>query len=283
MSKNYLIYGVKRTGSHGMINWLIPQIGDAVRFFNDRKYPLLDFTNSDFDRNDEHKLIEHVLELDTDVRVYVNNEKKRSGESYWEEYNDIDNIISFEGVEFNKVCEVETQLLQDLNRGLKVKNPDLVVGNDNTYIVFLRNPWNVAASQIRWSLDRPDNYNRVHRDMVVWSEYYEHYINQNPDIYFMIFDKWFIDIEYRKKISSDLGLEFTDINKKKVAIAGDGSSFDKMKFDGEAQKMDVLNRYNQMIDNKKMLAFMETDKGVDVKNKWNHLCDLENIIDLKIK
>ena len=170
MSKNYLIFGVKRTGNHGMIDWLIPQVGDAVRFFNDRKYALLDFSKEDFDRDEEHKLVEHVLQLDTDVWVYVNNDKKRSGECYWEEYNDIDNIFSFEGIEFDRMNKIESQWLEDMNRGLKLRNPDLVVGNDNIYIIFLRNPWNIAASQIRWSLDRPDNYNALNNSSPTLTE-----------------------------------------------------------------------------------------------------------------
>jgi hypothetical protein len=282
MAKNYLIYGVKRTGNHAIINWLIPQIRDSVRFFNDQKYPLLDFTQPEFNRDEEHCLVEHVLKLDSDTRVYVKNQRLRSGDSYLPQYNDIDNIISFEGVEFNKVCEVLPQWLEDFNRGLKIRNPNLVVSDDFTHIILLRNPWNIAASQIRWSLDRV-NYNRVDRDMVVWNEYHDHYINQNSDTHFIIYDKWFGDIEYRKAISIELGTEFTDINKNKTALAGGGSSFDKMKFDGKAEEMNVLNRYEEMMHHKKMQDFVKTDMANEVKNKWNHICDLEEIKDLKIK
>ena len=47
--------------------------------------------------------------------------------------------------------------------------------------------------------------------------------------------------------------------------------------------MNVLYRYEQMKDNERMKVFIKSDKGIDVKNKWNHICDLENIEELKIK
>ena len=277
MSRNYFIYGVKRTGNHAIINWLMPQVGKAVRFFNDHWYMLLDLSK----RDDEHHLVEHILQLHR-TKIFVDGERRRFSESYLKEYNDINNIISFESVKLSQMLELETQWLQDLNKGIKRFNPELIIGNDNTYIVILRNPWNVAASQYRWMWDRKD-FNRVDIDMVVWSEFYGHYIEQTPDIHFIIYDKWFQDIDYRKKISSDLGLEFNDLNINKVANAGGGSSFDKMSFDEDAQKMDVLTRYIQMKEDKNMKVFMETDMASELKNKWNHLCDLEDITNLKIK
>jgi hypothetical protein len=278
MSKNYLIYGVKRTGNHAIINWLMPQIGEVVRFFNDQKYMLKDLTEID----DEHHLVEHILQLHR-TRVFVDGELKRRGESFNEEYDNVNNIISFEGIKMSQYFELENQWLRDMNRGIKTINPDLVIGNDNTYIIMLRNPWNIAASQIRWSLDRP-NYDRVDVDMDVWDEFYGHYIEQRPNTHFIIFDKWFSDIEYRKKISSDLGLEFSDLNINKVANAGGGSSFTQEKFDGKAQEMNVLNRYKEMMGHERMQKrFLNTDMAIETKNKWNHLCDLENIVELKIK
>jgi len=279
MSKNYLIYGVKRTGNHAIINWLIPQVGEAVRFFNDQKYMLMDLTN----RDDEHHLVEHILQLFT-AKVFHNNKMGRSTEAFSDEYINVDNIISFESTKLNRMLELECQWLEDLNRGIKLRNSKLVIGNDNTYIILLRNPWNIVASQIRWRIDRKDKYERTDIDMEVWSEFYEHYItSKHPNPHFIIYDKWFMDIEYRKKVSSELSLEFSDVNKNKVARAGGGSSFDKMEYDDRAEEMNVLNRYEEMMYHESMQDFVKTDMGIEVKNKWNHLCDLENIIELKIK
>ena len=279
MSKNYMIYGTKRCGHHGIIDWLKPQIGEIVRHFNDRRYALMPLEH----RDDEHNLVEHLLELREKVYLFDNGIRQRSSEVYLDKYNDVDNIISFEGIELTRMNELGEQWLQDMNRGLKTINPNFSISNDMTHIVVLRNPWNIAASQIRWSLDRPDNYNRVLIDMAVWSDFYDNYINKKEDTHFIVFDKWFMNIEYRKKISSDLGLEFNDINKNNVALAGGGSSFDKMNFDGNAEDMNVLYRYQEMMEHPRMKErFLDTDMASEVKNKWNHLCDLEEI-DLKIK
>ena len=62
----------------------------------------------------------------------------------------------------------------------------------------------------------------------------------------IIYDKWFVDIEYRKQIAGKLGLEFTDNGLNYVWKAR--SSFHDAKSDiqQKAQKMDVLNRYKYL-------------------------------------
>lgn len=277
MNRTFLIFGVKRTGNHAIINWLIPQIGDVVRFFNDQHYFFVDST-----KFDEHHMAEHVLQLGVG-RIFINNEKKRHNEVYLEEYSNVDNIISFEGLKFGEMFPRKDQWINDFNVAVKRFSRKLEISDDITYIIILRNPWNFVASQIKWREMRPE-YDRYNIDIDVWEEFYGLYLEKNqPNAHFIIYDKWFIDINYRKKISKELGIKFNDINLNKVATTGGGSTFDKMEFDGKAQEMNVLFRYKQMMDNKKMLNFIESEKGVVVKNKWNHLCDLEKTKNLKIK
>ena len=147
---------------------------------------------------------------------------------------------------------------------------------------MLRNPWNVMASHTQWKIRIP-LYQRKGRACRLWNEYYQEYIKTDSDIYFIIYDKWFTDINYRKKISSDLGLEFSDEKFETVPNAGLGSSFDGLKYNGKAQQMNVLKRYEQANNNYSMNEFKKSEIGQDLKNKWNHLCDLENINELKIK
>jgi hypothetical protein len=280
MSKNYLIFGVKRTGNHAIISWLIPQIGETVRFFNDQKYAELNLSRV----NDEHYLVEHILQLYR-TKLFVNYVSKRSFEVFSNNYLDVDNIISFEGIKLNRMLDIESQWLQDLNRGVKRINPKQNISGDNKYIIILRNPWNIVASQIKKISDMGGMNNMdINRDTDVWIEFYKHYIEKTkPNTHYIIFDKWFIDIEYRKKISTDLGIEFSDINLNHVSGIGGGSSFDKVNFNGNAQKMNVLKRYEEMASDKKMLNFLKTEKAIELKNKWNHICDLENITNLIIK
>ena len=67
MNKNYMIFGTKRCGHHAIIDWLMPQIGDVIRFYNDRKYIFYSFEED----IDEHNLVEHMLELRSKVDLFL--------------------------------------------------------------------------------------------------------------------------------------------------------------------------------------------------------------------
>jgi hypothetical protein len=152
---------------------------------------------------------------------------------------------------------------------------------DLKVVALLRNPWNLIASHVQWKWRQP-LYQRKSGAINRWNEYYGIYLENANDYVFVIYDKWFQDIEYRKEISKKLGLEFSDENLNLVSGEGNGSSFNKREYDGRAQQMNVLNRYKQ-IDNFSMNNFKESEIGQDLKNKWNHICDLEEIKELKIK
>ena len=152
---------------------------------------------------------------------------------------------------------------------------------DVIMIGMLRNPWNMMASQVQWGLYNVPLYKRKKRAIQIWNEYYDEYITQESDIIFIIYDKWFTDIEYRKGISMKLGLTFSDEKFENVPRAGSGSSFDGIMYDGKAQQMNVLNRYKE-VNKWSMEEFKKSDVGQDLKNKWNHICDLEEIKELKI-
>jgi hypothetical protein len=69
---------------------------------------------------------------------------------------------------------------------------------------------------------------------------------------FVLYDRWFTDESYRKSISEQLGLEFSDKGLNNVMRVGRGrrwgSSFDKMKFQGKAQDMKTTERWKEYLD-----------------------------------
>jgi hypothetical protein len=57
------------------------------------------------------------------------------------------------------------------------------------------------------------------------------------------YNKWFSDKEYRKSIATSIGFKFTDCGIMDVVTFGGGSSFDGLKYNSKAQKMNVLTRW----------------------------------------
>lgn len=130
--------------------------------------------------------------------------------------------------------DIPLQKLQSLN------NLELEI------IIVLRDIRNTLASDIKACAPRSVN---KHLGILttVWKEYAFNYIN-NPQEYYILFDRWFNDREYRTQICEVLNVPFSDKGLNKVPDYGGGSSFDRTKFDGKAQKMDVLNRWKLFSD-----------------------------------
>lgn len=145
-------------------------------------------------------------------------------------------------------------------------------------IVVLRNPFNNLASIIQ--VDRMANKKLwavkklIPSFREMWMKYAYELIGVtsffSPVKVNFLFDEWFVNKEYRKGISSLLGLKFSDAALNRVTRQG--SSFDRRKFDGNAQEMNVLGRWSQ-IGAKKRKSFNHIiDK--DVVSLWKEVLDI---------
>jgi len=122
------------------------------------------------------------------------------------------------------------------------------------YVMVIRSPWNHLASVLgwktRWYLKKKERF------IACWNVAAEEYLGITDVLpkpkTFVNFDKWFAEKKYRKKISKQLGLNFSDDGLNIVMPMGwgkKGSSFDTMKYNGTAQKMPVLDRWKEYENN----------------------------------
>ncbi len=107
---------------------------------------------------------------------------------------------------------------------------------------ILRNPFNMIASRIKLETKfTQQQFNYLSYIVKQWVEYARHY-QKNQDR-FIIYDKWFVDKDYRDRIANRIGFLNEDKGLNEVHDYAGGSSFDKLTYHGQANKMDVLNRY----------------------------------------
>jgi len=125
--------------------------------------------------------------------------------------------------------------------------------HENRKIVFiLRDPFNHFASITKKHIKKGQTGRDIppqDKILALWEEYAREALGIKKylpeDAVFINYNKWFLDQEYRQEISSQLGLEFADRWLNMVTKHGTGSSFDKTRFDGRAQEMNVLNRWEE--------------------------------------
>jgi len=196
-------YGLRRSGNHAIINWLIPMLGGVVCHINDAQLPL---------------------------RFYKGPKPLRRFAG-----DPSSTIISYENVDLTK----------DTNQ-FDVRS------EERRFIMLLRDPYNLAASllQNQYALEVSNFRVPMYNIKKEWKQYAREFLshtNYLPTNTVKInFTKWFTDEDYRILIATELGLEYDDVGLNKVSGYGGGSSFDSTKLDGEAQKMDLLNRWKHI-------------------------------------
>lgn len=105
----------------------------------------------------------------------------------------------------------------------------------------------------------------------IWKEYFNLYYKHTEN--FILYDKWYSDIDYREEVANRFGLVNVedDIDK----IIGHGiSSFDRKK---RVVDDDVLKRYTEFKDDPLYRKYVIED--VELKVMWNSLVSYFNLDD----
>jgi len=121
--------------------------------------------------------------------------------------------------------------------------------SDYRKVVVIRDFRNWVASCIQMGIRDDKPLDEVISDKDI-ANYYNHLSDYGREAYYIKYNDWCVDPDYRKQITIDLGLHFTDAALNQLSIFGNGSSFDGMKHIKTAHLMNTNERYKQMLDNK---------------------------------
>lgn len=234
--KEIRIVGLKRSGNHGIITWI-------RRHYNERVWHLNDVSPN---RNPYRNLYEH----------YSKKDLKQEAQGSFSQ----------------KECLIynhENYTLESLTNSLLEKKHDLYLGKSHTRydLLILRDPYNTFASILKGQIN-DNNFSYVHTlpqnhksITQLWLDYAKEFLGETNYLKYnrvmVNYNQWISDQNYRKNISKKLGLDFCDTGFNVVKNYGGGSSFQGTEFNNQANKMDVLNRWQKFIDDeeyKKMLS-----------------------------
>jgi hypothetical protein len=215
--KVYLFHGMKRSGNHAVIEWLLPQMRCA---FVNNAIPLGPILRG--------KPFPAPVAFSSWLpgQEIANEAETRNGLLVSLEDHGLD-VIPFE-------CE-----------GLNLQR-----------VLLVRQPEHLFSSRLRkaWRVDMPA-YVRNYEDAVmqraigVWKQHAKCYLGEGdsfPGRIAILFDAWVSDPSYRAAISSALGFAFDDAGFGRVADIGGGSSFDGTRYHGRGHDMNVLDRISQL-------------------------------------
>ena len=137
-------------------------------------------------------------------------------------------------------------------------------------IIVLRDYPNMAASIAKSARESPSFvYKYRLKDLPDnWTTSAKHFLARTGGFTYVKFNDWFSDVEYRKNLARILNLGFSDRGLNIVSSFGGGSSFEGMARDGEAQSMNVLNRWREMADDDLFLfLLLANDNVLDLNEK----------------
>ncbi len=205
------IISPRRSGHHAVEYWLMKQFNGSIFWCGSRSY------GSDF--------VSYLSQFEPKLYIDSRGNKNKNLFSVFINYGD------------------------KLYEGVKEFSPAQRT-NKRYDIIVIRDPYNTLASRIYHELPKKITKSKHIKVFVDnWKKYARTILNKNGRYYSVNFNKWFIDIDYRKTIISWFPeLTFTDEGKENIMIPNrnindPGSIATRKKWDGRASQLDVLNRY----------------------------------------
>jgi len=228
--KEIHVLGLQRTGQHGVISWIIghfnnPLFKNGMTSDNDKgNRCLMDGDWWDFNLTDRPDFT-----WKTQSKANIGHDAIILGTEYlWNK------------LPLNSRLEVER------DRVAKELNCESF-SRDKRYVMVLRSPYNQLASWMKWK----GTFGFAKRFASCWKVFAKEFVGETDTLpcpkIFLNYDKWFSDESYRRIISGQLGVPFSDKGLNIVMRIGRGkvygSSFDKMNHKQTAQSMNVTERW----------------------------------------
>ena len=209
------MFAAHRSGHHGILNWFCTQHGSITHYNN-----------------------AHQRTIDRRLFRFV---KKHAITTYGEDPQDI--IFNLEGFRFHRW---EEERWGDTKTILEAEShqPILVIRRFRNWLAS-------CASKSYNSLEGKPTVELVTKWHTLLGNYRNHLKaamgGETPfdNLIIIRFDDWFVSKDYRRRIAEQLGVDFTDAGLNRVPKFGHGSTFDEQSYDGHAQDMKVLSRWQQ--------------------------------------
>ena len=238
MRKTILLYGMKRSGNHGIINWLRSQ-SDFV--FCNNIVPIAPQLRG-----------EQAFPRAVDFGHWL--EQRHAAQVKGDDFSCVNKPPGQRLTDCDVLASLEDQAVSHF--------PFQPSTASFKSILVIRDPVNMLASRIKKAarMNHPA-YPRTTgplMDAVIqtWKGHAREFLNQTnhlPNRTNIYFNAWFSDQNYRKSISRQLNLEFSDAGFATVSQEGGGSSFEGTSHSGANHNMQVLNRISLLNEDQQNL------------------------------
>lgn len=242
----FRVVGISRSGNHAIINWILSQIKGTYCFLNCAE--------------PKYNPFESARPLSLGGKTYETNMASFDLES--EKRGDFLNKDFL-------LYSYEDCFLGSLDHKMFKDHREEWVGKSTLKknIIILRDPINLFASRLKANLLQ-GHYSHGAKPITLLTlkRIYKQHANQflGRKTYLknsvgINFNSWTMDKNYRKSITDELGIPFTDDGFDEVSGVVGGSSFDGMKFSGNANEMKLHNRWEEYKEDEKFIDLFDLE------------------------
>lgn len=270
--KEIRVFGLKRSGNHGIINWIEKQEIDALHLndlrIDENPYKCIYKGLSGQGHPQEQWMAEQTTNR---YRQYQGEEGKKllglESQGHFQKKKCL--ILSYEDYPLARVASPNIERKHDLYVGKSAERFDVLI---------LRDPYNLIASRLRSNKAQVKSITQNIVD--IWIDYAKEFLGETNYLsqtkVFINYNKWFSDKDTRKLIAQQLKLNFSDLGINDIPKFGGGSSFSKTEFDGRAVEMDPLSRWKYYADNKEYQNLLNNGELIHYSQKiFGYIPDTE--------
>ena len=233
MRQILLVHGMKRSGNHAVINWLMAL--DRFVFFNN-VIPAWRILRGEATVPDPVPFRRWLASRVWKQRL------KSLGRADW---SSLYRLAAPLGSVISSLVDMDLKTRPFIGEPLQV-----------THVLIVRDAPNIFASRIRkastcnrWEV-YPKHYDRfMLRAVQTWKANVREFLGltrQLENLVTIRFDRWLTDISYRRQLAQQLSLPFCDQGLRAVSTFGGGSSFDGTRFNGQASNMNLRRRADDL-------------------------------------
>jgi hypothetical protein len=244
----YHVWGIRRSGNHAVVGWILKHRGLPYVHFNDIQDPRDPLTPGGIDVSGvpmwkyKRGLLRKIR-----YRFFARNRSSFAGSDPSLDYRGLAAVPSLAC----RVFSYEDKLVADTRCASGIALP----GESSRSVLLLRDPFNLFASLLRSGYFSRD----LDELPAVYLSHAEKFLSRNDAQFVGInYNDWVQDAGYRISIARQLGFGTDGAAYEHVPRNGGGSSFSGRNFTGKAWRMDVFGRWRHMAENEHFLRLIST-------------------------
>ncbi|MDJ0746120.1 MAG: hypothetical protein QNJ32_22535 [Xenococcaceae cyanobacterium MO_167.B27] len=261
--KEIRVFGIRRSGNHAVISWIIDNYPGKVVFINNINFQdTIDFPIQPFNIGWKRPFVDHMVIKGLQYwRCKKNLKPKRKLISLIKYILAIPERFTlysrdkFIDIEYARLVKKDLLMysFEDISSNDSrliefYKNQPQYIGNSYQKInlLVLRDPWNLFASMLKTNMFERNEQDKI-RYINLFKEYAKEFIksskNETSEVVCANYNKWVFEPDYKVELGQKLGFSASEEPYEKLSNRGGGSSFDGRNYQSNASSMKVLERW----------------------------------------